>query len=912
MKKSIIAFLGILVFIVSCVKKEQEVPVSSVTLNRTTAELLIGEAVQLSASVSPADATQKTISWTSSNSSVATVSGTGMVSAIAEGQSTITASAGGKTAICSITVKKKTVEVTAVELNKSEIALTVGGSETLTATVKPDDATDKSVTWATSDATIATVENGKVVAIEKGTATITARAGEKSATCTVIVISDAVVDLGTGILWAVKDLGAENEYDQGSFYAWGEVEGNKPDYTWETYRFGKSYDSLVKYYHDRKFILDDEDDAANIILGSGWHIPSVKDWDRLLNECDWVEETINGTPGRRAIGKNGNSVFFPYCGGASGTSILPSTTSALYWSNELSSNAYISEYGRIWNSILNLAAGMKIRPVKDMKVDSFSMDCHDLTIKLDSKAEIPISASQSPLSATSLRWSSDNEDVAIVSCGIVLGVGVGKTIIRATSPEGTCSDACTITVNEWTYPEAEGISLGTGLEWASWNLGATSPEELGDYFAWGDITHKSCFDKSTYQLYDDEGHIRSYSESSGTLLEEYDVATKLWSNGWRLPTREEVQLMIDYCSIVSGEMNGVDGYYITGRNGNSIFIPYVNYKEGYWTPSIQSGIQTGPNTYSSWWSNLWTSSISFSEAYSTFVPEAVTFIPDTPPYVYNYLEYKGLNVRPVRSVWARDYELYIHRLRLETGESFSGLGPVLDIISYESRDESIASVDERGYVTAHQDGETWIIASTERGGAKDSCLVVVKPWEYPVAEAVDLGLSVKWASWNVGATNEGETGDYFSFGQAEHHYKNYYQYPQDLFDLYLMGKSSELKEDHDVAHVQWGEGWRLPSKEEYEELLDKCTQEPGIVNNVPGTYFIGPNNNRIFFPILGIRAEERNSNFTSAMYLSRSLFCYGDYSRPYTLTLWSTGYRLNYEDGFFKYGLGARPIYNRD
>ena len=130
-----------------------------------------------------------------------------MVSAISEGLSTITASAGGKTATCSIRVKKKTIEVTAVELNKSEIALTVGGSETLTATVKPDDATDKSVTWATSDATIANVDNGKVSAKKEGEAIVIATAGSKTATCKVVVtkipvefvtLDRTTVKLGTG------------------------------------------------------------------------------------------------------------------------------------------------------------------------------------------------------------------------------------------------------------------------------------------------------------------------------------------------------------------------------------------------------------------------------------------------------------------------------------------------------------------------------------------------------------------------------------------------------------------------------------------------------------------------------------------------------------------------------------------
>lgn len=171
---------------ISCNKAPEEIPVSSVSLNKTSLELVIGESVQLNATANPSDATQKTVTWSSSNQAVATVAG-GKVTAVSEGSSIITANAGGKSATCSVTVKKKTVDVTSVVLNKTDLSLTEGDTETLVATVKPDDATDKAVTWSTSKSDVATVENGKVVAIKEGEAVISAKAGEKSATCKVIV-----------------------------------------------------------------------------------------------------------------------------------------------------------------------------------------------------------------------------------------------------------------------------------------------------------------------------------------------------------------------------------------------------------------------------------------------------------------------------------------------------------------------------------------------------------------------------------------------------------------------------------------------------------------------------------------------------------------------------------------------------
>ena len=150
--------------------------------------MIIGETVQLTATVTPSNATDKEITWSSSKQSVATVSTTGLVSAVAEGVSTITAAAGGKTGSCTITVSKGFIAVESIEIDNLELALVEGDEFTLKATVKPDDATDKTVTWSSSDSKIATVDDtGKVKAIKEGEANITAAAGEKTADCKLTV-----------------------------------------------------------------------------------------------------------------------------------------------------------------------------------------------------------------------------------------------------------------------------------------------------------------------------------------------------------------------------------------------------------------------------------------------------------------------------------------------------------------------------------------------------------------------------------------------------------------------------------------------------------------------------------------------------------------------------------------------------
>ena len=119
------------------------VAVTSVTLAPSSLTLKEGEKAKLSTSVSPSDATDKTISLSSSSVAVVTVDNYGNVTAIKAGTATITAKAGSKSSTCSVTVTSAVVEVSLISLNKIELSLKTGGSETLTATVKPDDATDK-------------------------------------------------------------------------------------------------------------------------------------------------------------------------------------------------------------------------------------------------------------------------------------------------------------------------------------------------------------------------------------------------------------------------------------------------------------------------------------------------------------------------------------------------------------------------------------------------------------------------------------------------------------------------------------------------------------------------------------------------------------------------------------------------
>ena len=158
--------------------------------------LSVGQDYKLSGEVYPSDATDPTITWTSSKPAVATVDADGTVHAVAAGDATITATAGDKTATCTVRVSEvKTIAVTSVTLTSSELKLVVGEADvTITCTVLPDDADDKTVTWTSSNLAVAIVEangtnKGTVHAVAAGEATITAKAGEQTATCKITVIN---------------------------------------------------------------------------------------------------------------------------------------------------------------------------------------------------------------------------------------------------------------------------------------------------------------------------------------------------------------------------------------------------------------------------------------------------------------------------------------------------------------------------------------------------------------------------------------------------------------------------------------------------------------------------------------------------------------------------------------------------
>lgn len=289
-----------------------------------------------------------------------------------------------------VTIKQEgQTAVSYIELNTTDITLEVGETITFAATVKPDNAYDKSIMWASSDESVVTVDiNGKVTAISKGISTITATANDGSgvyASCIVTVyrfdIPDAVdLNLPSGVKWASFNIGASEPEEYGLYYAWGETE-TKREYNWSTYKWcSGSEESLTKYNYqkrygivDNKSVLEAEDDVACVKLGGNWRMPTHDEWTELLENCTWVWTTQNGISGRLVTSKNNNkSIFLPAAGSRSDTGLIGAGSYGNYWSSSRRSDVPSCAWSVFFNTsdLLNCnyytrRFGLSVRPVTE-------------------------------------------------------------------------------------------------------------------------------------------------------------------------------------------------------------------------------------------------------------------------------------------------------------------------------------------------------------------------------------------------------------------------------------------------------------------------------------------------------------------------------------------------------------------
>ena len=250
--------------------------------------------------------------------------------------------------------------IRSITLDKTELEVEAQGGRMLSATLVPEDATVKVLSWASSDETIATVTGSGTSVVVKGVRSGSCvvicwatDGGGAFAQCQVTVKDTRYVDLGlpSGTLWAKWNVGASYQSDYGLYFAWGETEP-KTDYSWETYKWSKDYTpgyyNFTKYnqqpeygyippfssvgYTDGLTELQPEDDAATVLWGEDWQTPSWERFAELFNEgYTTTEREVNGL---KVISKaNGNSIFLPCASCYHGTEL--NKDMHRYWTRSL-------------------------------------------------------------------------------------------------------------------------------------------------------------------------------------------------------------------------------------------------------------------------------------------------------------------------------------------------------------------------------------------------------------------------------------------------------------------------------------------------------------------------------------------------------------------------------------------------
>ena len=416
--------------------------VSGITLNETAVTLNEGQSTQLTATVTPTTADNKTLEWSSSNAAVATVDQNGKVTAVAQGKATITVKStdgSNVSATCEITVTKL---VSGITLNETAVTLNEGQSTQLTATVTPATADNKTLEWSTSNAAVATVDqNGKVTAVAQGKATITVKATDGSnvsATCEI-----TVTKLVSGIAVSPTSLTlAEGET--------GQLTAIVPD---------DADNKTVEWSSNNTAVATVDQDGKVTAVAQGKATITVKatDGSNVSATCEiTVLQLVSGiTLNETAVTLNeGQSTQLT-------ATVTPATADnkTLEWSSNNTAVATVDQNGKV----TAVAQGKATITVKATDGSNVSATCeitvlqlvsgitlNETAVTLNEGQSTQLTATVTPATADNktLEWSTSNAAVATVDQnGKVTAVAQGKATITVKSTDGSnISATCEITV----------------------------------------------------------------------------------------------------------------------------------------------------------------------------------------------------------------------------------------------------------------------------------------------------------------------------------------------------------------------------------------------------------------------------------------------------------------------------------
>ncbi len=398
----------------------------------------------------------------------------------------------------------------------------------------------------------------------------------------------------------------------------------------------------------------------------------------------------------------------------------------------------------------------------------------------------------------------------------------------------------------------EAVDLGLSVKWAPFNFGASTETSAGYYVGWGDVTG---LNQSTILNYFPVLH-----PTSDIVNGKYDIVHVLWGDEWRMPSLKEVNELIEGCTWTYDEAK--KGWTVTSKKDatKSIFLPMQGYRNG---ENVSEADAIGA---------YWTGSLSKTDdkTASALILDGISNAPA------DYLRYLGLQIRPVYGAYYEGAKVksvtvtnctkndaYIQVTFEGSYADASEIGLCYGTTSNIDPDQNnkvtgeVSGIADDGTYTFHLqnlDPNTtyyfagYIVCQGQRNlGATAS--LKTKP-KFPIAEMVDLGLSVKWAKWNIGASSEDEYGSLIAWGDNTGENTSFVNndYPNDYSDI--------AGTKYDVATTQWGDKWRMPTPAEFKEL-DKLTKEIVTFSNGITAYKVtASNGNYIYLPRGGYQTSK--------------------------------------------------------
>ena len=894
---SFIVFVAITISsVLSCQQEPEEIRVSSISLSKSALELTVGDHASLDATISPDNATNKKIRWSSSKESVATVTPEGIVEAVSVGTAFITATSedSGVNAKCEITVKEKVISVTGIALNKTSLPLTEGEEFTLVATVTPGNATNKEISWTSDNGAVATVSaEGVVKALRAGTASITATTvdQDKSASCTVTV--DIKMSAVTG---EASHISCRNAKLSGK--------ANLPQTTSTNLSFGVLYST-----------------SSGVLLGSATQL-EAKDYDASFNFSidTGVLEPETTYYYRSYIIQNdeveyGETKSFKTL---ALSSMIQTLDASDVYPKEATLNAMLDLTDCKYNSI---EYGFELTPEGGQAKTLTANNLADKAFSYRDKTLVK---------NTKYSYS------AYVKLDGILYKAEPKTFTTASIQASVSTDASDIQYYSATISGSLDIQSEGSFSKSAVLYYSSSESTLEGL--------KSNGNRKTLTLGADGSYSATLSSLSSStsynyvvvaMVDDVELVTEVKSFK-TLTIMASVTAEASDIKCISATISGRLSVQSEGSFSKSAVLYYsktANTLDGLKSNGTRKTLTLGAD--GSYTAAL--SSLSSSTSYNFVVVAKV----DDVEFVTEVKSFKTLTIQA--SVTAEASAIKCKSATISGNLNFQSEGSfsksaVLYYSSSESTLEGLKSNGTGKTLTLGADGSYTAALSSLSSSTSYNFVVVAKVDDVefvsvtsnfstldPPSGSVDLGLSVFWATCNLGASKPTEYGGYYQWAGIEDvsdtgiclEFKNcpyHTGYDRESgWTKYSKGDYKTLLEPmDDAATVALGGKWRIPTSAEWFELIMNCSWTWTTIDRVKG-YKVqskksGYTDNWIFLPAAGVREYCRLIDVGSGgLYWSSSL------SKDHTWGAYSLKFNSSYVDRYDparSCGLSVRPVTN--